>query len=76
MIEIFKDRHKKTYIVAKDEHPAKVRAFAIKRFNGRAFSIVKGYVKGDSLFFDKPDSYDYTAKVAFTLRGGKACKNQ
>lgn len=68
MIEIFKDRTKKTFIVAKDVHPATLRLIATKRFNGRSFVIRKGYVKGNELYLEKPDVFDYVARVAFTTK--------
>lgn len=67
MIEIFKNRIKKTYLVASyDVSISTLRKIARKRFNNRPIAICKGYISGELLYLEKPDNYDRIVRVAFS----------
>lgn len=69
MIETYKDRIKKSYLVATSEIDQKnLRQLAKKRFQGRSFVIKTGYVKNDLLYFRKPAGAFKVVKVAFTKK--------
>ena len=68
MIETFKDRTRKSFLVAHNESEKSLKALARYRFKGRAFIIRRGYIKDDQLFWERVDGYDYSAKVAYSIK--------
>lgn len=74
MIELFKDRTKKSYAVSRSKK--ELKEDALKRFKNKKIVILNCWLKDDLLFLEKPESFDERAFVCFSIRGGKRCKNQ
>lgn len=69
MIDIYKNSHRKTYLVGgESEGSEELMEAAMKHFHKAKDQIVVriAYVKDDALFFDDLDRFDCIAWVAFT----------